>query len=447
VTATQISLSLVLLPRFLLSTMNEAFLSFVWKFRFYSPDLTTTNGEPVSVDSPGEPHRNSGPDFFNARVRIGGTLWAGNVEIHTKASDWYRHSHQSDEAYSGVILHVVYEADCDIMLSDQRTIPTVELKGFLDPSVQSRYLELIQSAKIIHCADSIVSVPDISRNTWFDRMLVERLEQRSELIQEALHFSKGNYEEAFYQILSGGFGFHINTLPFAMLARVLPLKLIQKHADDIRLCEALVFGQAGFLEQQADEVPDDGYVRELKQHYSFLARKYGLVPVERHLWKFLRMRPGNFPTIRLSQFTALVTSVPSLFASFIKAGDPSDYFGLLDVKASEYWNTHYVFGKPAPGKEKRLGRESASTLLINSVAPFLFMYGKWTGEEEHCRRAFSLLEALPPEKNRILDEWVATGLEFASAYHTQAALQLYRNHCIKKNCLNCSIGTSIIKSK
>jgi hypothetical protein len=421
--------------------MNESFLSFIWKFRLYLPNLTSTSGDPVTVISPGEQHSNSGPDFFNARIRIGETMWAGNVEIHTNASDWYRHSHQSDEAYSNVILHIVYEADCDIMLNDQRTVPTVALKGLINEVVNNQYNKLIGSIQPIPCARLLSKVPSITWQTWTDRMLVERLEQKSEMINESLQFGGGDWELAFYQVLAGGFGFHINSVPFTMLSRILPLRLLQKHADDSRLCEALAFGQAGLL----SDTPLDGYQRELQEHYKFLSAKYKLQPLDRHLWKFLRMRPVNFPTIRISQFNALMTSVPSVFSTFMNAASVEDYHKILNVKASGYWEDHYVFGKPAPVRPKNLGKEAAGTLMINCIAPFLFLYGKWTGEEHRCESAFRLLNALPPEKNRIISEWELAGAVLDHAGHSQAALGLYRNYCVKKNCLNCSIGTALLK--
>jgi hypothetical protein len=422
--------------------MNETFLSFIWKYRLYTTDLRTTSGELVTVLSPGEQNSNSGPDFFNARLRIGETVWAGNVEIHLRSSDWYRHSHQSDLAYASVILHVVYEADCDIMLQDQRTVATVALKGQMHEIIQSRYSDLVSSVDPIPCARSLPGVSPVIWKSWADRMLVERLEQKSELIRDALHHSKGDWEHAFYQVLAGGFGFRINSLPFAMLARVLPLRLLQKHHDDTMLCEALVFGQAGFL----NDPPADVFQRELQEHYRFLSAKYQLLPLEKHIWKFLRMRPVNFPTIRLSQFNSLVTAHPALFNSFMSAGSVSDYFRLMDVKTSPYWNEHYVFGKKALFRVKHLGKESAVVLLVNSVAPFLFLYGKWTGEEQRCEQAFRLLQELPAEHNRILTEWNRAGVNFSNGFETQAALELYRNYCVRKNCLNCSIGTHLLKS-
>ncbi|HEX5003399.1 MAG TPA: DUF2851 family protein [Bacteroidia bacterium] len=426
--------------------MNEAFLSFIWKFRLYHPHLISTSGEQITVDSAGEQHNNSGPDFFNARIRIGSTLWAGNVEIHSRASDWYRHSHQLDDAYTNVILHVVYEADADIILNDQRVVPTLELKGFMKPEVHNQYFELARSTNSIPCSHSLSNVPSITVQTWLDRMLVERLEQRADAIQEALHVSGNDYEQAFYEILAGGFGFHINALPFTMLTRILPYKLLRKHAGDILLCEALVYGQAGMLNESADETIEDAYFRELRSHYKFLSGKYKLLPLDAHLWKFLRMRPVNFPTIRLSQFTELITTLPALFRSFLDASSSNECMELLNVKASAYWDTHYVFGKPAPGRQKRLGRESAVVLLINTVAPFLFMYGKWSGDESHCRKALDLISALPAEKNRIIQEWKLAGLNCTSAYDSQAAIGLYKNYCIKKNCLICSIGTAILRN-
>jgi hypothetical protein len=422
--------------------MNEQFLSFVWKFRLYSANLTTTSGQPVRVIKPGEQNSNSGPDFFNARIYIGDTLWAGNVEIHVKASDWYRHRHQSDSAYNNVILHVVYEADMDIIAGDLTTIPTLDLSTHTDPQVLKNYRHMRASGMKIPCGKSLLQLKSITVQQWIDRMLVERLEHKSLHIEQVLQVNRNDWEDAFYQLLARNFGFHVNAGPFEMLARCLPRTLLLRHASQLHQAEALAFGQAGLLEgEYADEYP-----ALLQKEYRFLSKKYGLLPLDPHLWKLLRMRPANFPAIRISQFVALITSGNFTFQHVIEQEDPENLIRTLAVQASPYWCNHYQFDKATRFGSRILGVTSAQNIIINTIAPTLFYYGKQRDDHRVCELAFSLLRNIPAESNHILALWKEYGITADSAYTGQALTGLYNNLCSQKKCLICSLGTEILRN-
>ena len=421
--------------------MNEQFLSFIWKHRLFSGELTTSGGVPVSVLRPGEQNSHSGPDFFNALIRIGETLWAGNVEIHVKASDWYRHHHQTDQAYGNVILHVVYEADMEIITTDLTTIPTLELRSNTDENVLKRYLGFRNSRMNIPCGKSLAEVKPLTISGWLDRMLVQRLEHKSMLIAHSLEVNRNDWEDAFYQLLARNFGFNVNAGPFEMLARCLPRQLLMRHAAQPHQIESLVFGQAGFLETEFT----DEYPRLMQSEYRFLSRKYGLLPLDRHIWKLLRMRPANFPTIRLSQFANLIAAGKVSLANLIGNPTIAEIRNMLQVTASPYWNTHYLFDKPSQFGNRMMGNSSVHNIIINTVAPFLFYYGRQRREDEICEKAFALLRETPSEVNHITDEWKRLGVPSDSAYTGQALIGLYNDLCSKKKCLICALGTEILR--
>lgn len=423
--------------------MNEQLISFLWKYRLYDRELTTTTGLPVTVIKTGEQHGNAGPDFFNARIRIGETLWAGNVEIHVRSSDWYRHGHQTDKAYDNVILHVVYESDTEIIQNNLLVVPTVALSGQMDAGVLDRINILRSSAADIPCGSYLESLEPTRWKSWLDRMLVERLEHKSGLVDLALHANRNDWEDAFYQLLARNFGFKVNAVPFEMLSRILPRKLLLRYGDRPELVDALVLGQAGFLDEEMEE----DYPVLLKNEYRFLARKHGLVPMEQHLWKFLRMRPANFPTIRLSQFGRLVTAHGFSFSKVLQTNDPVHLMEQLRVQASEYWNNHYLLNKPAPHSRKSIGSDSIDNIFINTVVPALFYYGRRNGDAYLVDRALEWLTTLSYEKNKVLDTWSNAGIQASSAFDSQALLHLHANYCSSKRCLDCAIGKQLVAEK
>lgn len=422
--------------------MNEKLLHFIWNLQLFNHrDLSTTRGDPVIIHKTGQYNRDAGPDFFNARIRIGDTLWAGNIEIHKQTSDWFLHRHQKDPAYKNVILHVVYEDD---MKEDEKRIslfPTLELKDRLPPTLLSRYEQLNNNKQWIPCGPEIAKIQTFKVNQWLSRVLVDRLENKSAYILQMLQKNRYDWKETFYQVLARTFGFRVNAETFEQLARSLPLKLIAKHKNNLLQIEALLYGQAGFL----NEIFAGDYPNQLKKEYRFLQTKYGLNGLEKHQWKFLRLRPANFPTIRISQFASLLYNSSHLFSRILETGDLKKLQKLFQVKASPYWDEHYQPDKISPGKRpKKLGKKAIENTLINTVVPFLFLYGKLKDQEPLKEKAIYFLENLPPEKNRILSRWEELGIDNKHAFQSQALLQLKKFYCDYKKCLDCGIGAKIL---
>lgn len=432
----------IFLPCYMLFT--EDFLHYVWKFRLFDRlDLRTTAGEEIELFATGMHNTHAGPDFQNARIRIGETIWAGNAELHLSSSDWQRHGHTTDEAYDNVILHVVYNDDAPVILPSGRRLPTLELKSRVNADLYQRYHNLVFGHQtIIPCEGSIGRVDPLTMQNWLTRVLIERLEKRAETVAAALSKNRGDWEETFYQFLAANFGFKTNALPFELLAKSLPQNVLAKHKDNPLQIAALIFGQAGFL----NEEPVDDYPRSLKAEYDYLRKKFNLTPVENHLWKFLRMRPQNFPTVRLAQFAALVVQSSHLFSRILEIKDVKALRQLVaGIIINPYWENHYRFDKESPPSAKHLGPSSVDTLLLNTVALFLFSYGKHMQQEYYVSRALKLLENIPPENNHITTDFATLGVKIINAFESQALLELKNNYCDYKKCLQCGVGIKILK--
>ena len=422
--------------------MTEDFLQYIWQYRLYLPEGNlTAEGEPVDPLQPGQPNTDAGPDFTDARVRIGDTLWSGCVEIHLRSSDWERHGHHTDPAYNNVILHVVYRHDADTYNARRQKIPVMELH--FDTRYFDNYNQLANSKEHIACHNEPYKLDEFSFTSWMERLAVERLEQKSDAIMQSYASTGNHWEETLYQRLARNFGFSLNALPFESLAKSLSLNILLKHRDYLQQIEALLFGQAGML---ADEHIDDTYYTELRKEYRYLQKKYNLEPIDLFLWKFLRLRPINFPTLRIAQFAALIHHNEHLFSQIMEAKSVDTFKNLFDLQASAYWDTHYVFGKESPKRNKTFGKSSIHTILINTVAPFLFVYGKARGKDDFCTHAISLLESLPPEKNSIIARWEELGALNSNALKSQALLQLDNEYCRPKRCLSCAIGNKIVRN-
>ncbi len=422
--------------------MKEDLLHFLWRTRrFEQANLHTTEGEPLEILSPGSHNTHAGPDFLDARLRIGDTTWAGNVEMHLTASEWLRHGHQSDAAYGNVILHVVLDEDQPVLRPDGSRIPCLEMRKLMPLGIAATYQKLLYNEHWIPCHNHFHTVPQMTRTLWLDRMLVERLEQKTTAIREALERNGGDWEETFYQFLARNFGLKVNAEPFEMLARSLPQRILARHKDNLPQLEALLFGQSGLLPDDCADI----YPNELKKEYDFLRKKYGLTPIEAVQWRFLRLHPGNFPTIRLAEFARLTAQSAHLFSKVLEVEKQGDIEALFNVKLDGYWLSHYTFGQESPKKNKSLGKEAIRLLTINTIVPFLFLYGKMRGEEAFKDKALQLLEALPPEKNSVISGWERLGVEPPSAYQTQGLLQLKNVYCDKKRCLECAVGAGILK--
>jgi hypothetical protein len=421
--------------------MKEDLLHYIWRTRKFSHgNLRTTEGVPLHIKAIGEYNLDAGPDFSNARVRIGDMLWAGNVEMHLKASDWYQHRHENDQAYDNVILHVVFDEDRVVFRKNGERIPCLELKKHIPAKIASSYQRLQHSENWIPCQQQLHQVRDLTKNLCLDRVLVERLESKTSEISRILKLNINNWEEAFYQCLARSFGSKVNAAPFEQLAKSLPMRLLAKHKDNLLQLEALLFGQAGML---TPELKDDYPVR-LRQAYEHLQLKYGLRPILPESWKFLRMRPANFPTLRIAQFAMLIHQSNHLFSKILAAKNHKEIEHMFALKIANYWRDHYVFDKPSIRRQKSLGKSTIHLLIINTIAPFLFHYGKTKDLLKLQEKALALLEQVPPEKNSIIKRWQELGMQIDSAYQTQALLQLKKNYCDRKDCLNCSIGHEIV---
>jgi hypothetical protein len=419
--------------------MNEEFLTYLWKYGLFDrTSLVSDTGDTIEVIKLGEHNSNAGPDFVNAKIRIGSTLWAGNVEIHLNASDWGRHNHHSDKAYDNVILHVVLKADQPTTRTNGTTIPTVELK--FEQQLYLNYIWLLGNKNWISCHDHIAHIDTLLLHSWLSSVMVERLESKMKTIDGLLEQYRNNWEEVFYIWMARSFGFHLNADPFEQVARSLPLTILTRHKDNLFQLEALLFGQAGFL---AMEMQDE-YVLRLKEEYDHLRNKYSLKPLDVHLWKFMRLRPANFPTIRLAQFAVLFNTFPGLFRKILETENLPSVVKLFSIKPSVYWETHYKFGTISNVRKKTLGEDSSRTLLINNVIPIIFLYGHKRGDDKLKARAIEFLSHLPPEKNEVIRRWEKAGVRAGSALDTQALLQVRSAYCQRKQCLRCMVGSRII---
>jgi hypothetical protein len=423
--------------------MREDFLHYLWRFkRFDSSNLQTTDNESIEIVDFGEYNQNAGPDFLNARVRIGETLWAGNVEMHLSASEWYAHKHQDDRAYDNVILHVVMTEDKVILDKNNQRLACLVLRPHIQENLLGTYQKLLHNAHWIPCQHHFFAVSELVKSSWMTRLLVERLEEKTAYFEEVLAKNKLHWEEVFYQALAKNFGVKINDLPFELLAQSLPLNTIAKHKNNLFQVEALLFGQAGMLEEDFQ----DEYPQRLQKEYSFLRKKFDLTPIEASMWKFSKLRPGNFPTIRIAQFATLIHQSVHLFSKILDAKNLSEIQDLFDVKLSDYWNDHYVFDKDSKKINKSLGKDTVNLLIINTIAPFLFLYGKTRDEEEFKDKAVSILEQIAPEKNTIIEGWQDLGVEINSAAQTQSLIQLKNKYCNAQKCMQCAVGIAIMKT-
>lgn len=426
--------------------MNESFLHFVWQFQYFTQqNLCTQEGEVLSIFNVGFLNSNAGPDFSQAKIQIGKIEWVGNVEIHMKSSDWLLHRHDQDKSYDNVILHVVWQDDKKIKRTDGTFIPTLELKNRVSKDILKKYAQLVNSSNSIPCGKVFDKVDSILKTSMLDKAILQRLESKSDEILKMVDFNKGDWEETTYQWLAKSFGFKINSEPFLQLAKSLPYKIIQKHSSSLLQIEALLFGQARMLQTKTK----DEYVTTLFNEYEFLSKKYLLRETALHFsqWKFLRLRPANFPTLRIAQFARLMFTNSNLFSKIKESKSTIELVQLIDATPSEYWQTHYHFAKKSKSKIASLGKSSKENLLINSMVPLLAAYGKYSDDYTYIDKATEILQCLPAEKNKITRCWEELGLTVKSSFDSQALIEQYNNMCQKRFCLNCVVGTSILKPR
>ncbi len=406
--------------------------------------LQTTTGEPVEVIDAGLPNTNAGPDFFNAKLKIGGTLWVGNIEVHTLASDWMRHGHDKDAAYDNVILHVAETVDCEVFRANGVPVPQLQLPC-PDP-VRQRYDELSHAEIYPPCYSILSSLPKLTVHSWLSALQVERFEQKARVIATRLERCNNHWEDVFFITLARNFGFGLNGDAFEAWASRLPFRAIDKHRDDLFQVEAFFFGQAGLLDE---ELPDaDGYYLKLQKEFRYLQHKFELsVPMTATQWRFLRLRPGNFPHVRLAQLANLYYKERSLFSRIMEADTLEAVRKLLTVTTSPYWEEHFNFRKVSSSREKQVGKNAQNLIIINTVIPFLYAYGLHKADELLCERATGFLESLKAEDNHIIRHWSGAGLPVSTAADSQALLQLQKEYCDKKDCLRCRFGFEYLRRK
>ena len=424
--------------------MKETILQYIWERQFFNrQDLNCTDGSRLQIIHPGFRNFDEGPDFFNAKVNIGGMLWAGNIEIHVKSSSWGLHKHNTHKLYESVILHIVMEDDQPILRNNGDLVPTLVLDERISKQIIDQCNHLMDSSLQVPCENFILKVPQIIILSMHARVMTERLERKSSLILSSLKKNNYDWEETTYQLIAEFFGFKVNNEPFLMVAQALPHKILMKHSDSPMQTEALLFGQAGFLEEETDDV----YHQELRKEYSFLSKKYNLSDkrLKRHQWKFLRMRPASFPTIRLSQLGGLMRHSQNLFSKIIEAENISGFRSLFNAEAADYWKYNYQFGRKTKSENKAIGLHSIDILIINTAIPLLFAYGIYKDNYEYISRSMEFLEQLPAEKNKIIEIWKNIGLQIHNAQESQASIELYNSYCTKKACLSCHIGHDIIR--
>jgi hypothetical protein len=430
--------------------MQEAFIHYLWQFQFFDKSLLmTTSKELLQVINIGQHNSNAGADFTQACIIINDIKWYGNIEIHLKTSDWLAHQHQENQDYDNVILHVVWEDDLSssqtIKRKDGTSIPVLELRQRTDKLLIERYYLLLSNkeSKIL-CASQLPNVKRIHKIAMFEKALLQRLHRKGAEVLQLLETNKGDWEVTTYQWTAQCFGFKINSEAFLRLSKALSLIILRKYTDNLTQLEALVFGQAGFLEKEPN---DDDYLRLLQKEYAYLAQKHELVnsALTKHQWKFLRLRPANFPTIRLSQFVQFFYQKQSLFSVFTQVDNFNALIAFFDVKPSIYWQEHYDFGKKSKRKIAGLGKQSIDNLMINAVVPILVAYSNYKGNDTFIERAMRFLEQIPSEQNHILANWEEVGIKITHAFDSQALIELFNHYCLPKKCLQCTIGNSIIK--
>jgi len=422
------------------NAMKEDFLHYIWKFKkFNFVSLKTSKGEDLQIDSVGSYLENAGPDFFNAQITIDGQKWAGNVELHLKSSDWYLHHHEIDVAYENVILHVVWEHDVEIFRKNNVEIPVLILKDYVAKEIIGNFEQLLQPKSWIFCENQIADVDFFAYHNWLERLFIERLERKQKPIHELFLKLNKDWEAVLFCLLAKNFGLNTNGAAFMDLAQNIPFSIIRKEASDPLNLEALFFGFSGLLDGQKEDV----YYQELQNRFGYLVLKYQLdfkrtVPLQ-----FFKLRPDNFPTIRLSQLAHLYAQNQNLFSQCISVKSLKETVVLFDVAVSNYWQTHYSFDKSSPKQTKKLSAQFIELLMINTVVPLQFAYFQ-SIDQEIQESLITLMQELKPEANAIIDKFKAIGLSVQNAYTSQALLQLKNEYCNAKRCLDCGIGIQLL---
>ncbi len=430
----------------------EKLLYYIWKYKLLPlKPLQTTDGRSVEVLDPGTLNRNAGPDFFNAKIKLDDTTWVGNVEIHLRSADWYTHGHHEDCHYNNVVLHVTALADRSVTTADGKELPQLVLE--VPEYMKENYKELCHTTDYPRCHRIIPHIDRLTAHSWMNSLLYERLEQRAQTVTNRVEQLQGDWEQAYFITLARNFGFGVNGDAFETWAKHIPLQSVAHHRDNLFQIEALFMGQAGLLDigtipqKYHEEAIGDDYYPRLKREYDYLAHKFVLQPMDNSLWKFLRLRPQNFPHVRIAQLAQLYYNQTAGFSQLLEAQDIETLHAILNTHVTPYWESHYTFGCPSYKNAKTLTISSRNLIIINTVVPVLYAYGQTHGSDSHCERALQLLDSIKAENNYILRQWAECGIKVDSAADSQALIQLKKEYCDRNYCLHCRFGYELMKCK
>jgi hypothetical protein len=423
--------------------MNEAFLHTIWKYKLLGQtQFIGSKQEIIEIISVGEHNQDSGPDFFNSKIKINDILLAGNVEIHIKTSDWLKHNHQQNKAYDNLVLHIVYEHDVELKQNEQYNVSVLELKNYLKPALLKQYQQLQVSKQLIPCGKSISTVPYIIWKTWLDRLAVSRIEEKAVYIEHLFEYCHQNHKDALYVLLCRNFGFKINNEAFELLGKSLPYSILKKYADNTLQIESLLFGVAGLL----DELFDDKYPKQLQNEFEFLKHKHQLSTIKKEHWKFSKTRPVNFPTLRIAQLAILVGKQKSLYHLIEQKPDLKIIKSFFEIEPNSYWKTHFRFDVESEESSKHFGETSFQSVVINTIIPYLIFMSKHNSNTDFIDYALDLLSQLPAEVNTKTKEFIKLGIHTENALESQAQIFLLDNFCSKQGCLNCNVAEFLLKN-
>ena len=421
--------------------MNEKLLQFIWQFQYFNRQkLHTTQNESILIVKPGIWNHHQGPDFSEAMVRIGKTKWVGNIELHLRSSDWFKHQHESDKHYTNIILHVVWEADVPIYDLNNNEVPTLTLQHLIPKLLLERYSQMMETKVEMPCHSFLPVLDNLAWFSWKERLIAERLERKSAHILALVKQSQNHWEEVFWWLLAANFGVKVNADLFGLIARSIPLNTLLKHKNQVQQLEAFLLGQANLL---SGKVKED-YPLMLQREYRFLKRKYQL-PIVYKQPAFLRMRPAAFPTVRLAQLAMLINQSTQFFSQIKEIKDIKKIQEIFSITANDYWHYHYRFDETTEYQPKHLGKQMTENIMINTVIPVLFSYGLYSKEEVFKEKAVQWLYDLSAEQNQITREWKLSGISLRSALDSQSLIELTNHYCINKRCLDCAIGNKILK--
>ena len=423
--------------------MKEEFLHFLWQYKMFDVNnLKSELNETIQIVKSGVHNRNAGPDFLNSHLKINDQLWIGNIEIHINSSDWYAHKHEQDENYDAVILHVVWQHDCEVFMKNNKPMPTLQLKNVVNEDLLYNYQNLFSKAlRWIPCEKQIVDVDSFLMNNWFERLYLERLENKSVLIKELLSHSNNDYEAVLFQLLAKNFGLKVNGDAFLQLGQSFEFSVLRKVSFKEQELSALLYGQSGFLEKEIE----NEYFIQLKKEYDYLRHKHNLDPIANNLFQFFRMRPTNFPTIRIAQLVALFHKHQNLFSKSMKLNKLDDFYSLFSVEVNDFWKDHYTFETGSKKTLKKLTKSFVDLLLINTIIPLQFVYKQSKGEVND-EDLFKLIKQIKPENNSIINRFLDLKICITSAFDSQALLELKNNYCTEKRCLQCAIGNDLLRA-